>query len=864
MNKKILLFLILFLSLTINTSGTLALISSGSCTGSACYVLAAINGQCGTADGQSFTSAPTTNLCSSGTLYSVMGSGPWYWICLGSGGGLSDTCSATKVVAADTTPPTVSITSPTAGRTISNTFVFTAKASDNVKVVGVQFMVDGVNVGAEDTLSPYQLSFNTKTLSNGTHTVSAKARDAAGNTKTSAAVSVIIKNAVPDTTPPTVSITSPTADKTISGTVSLIASASDNVKVVGVQFMVDGVSVGAEDTLSPYQLSFNTKTLSNGTHTISAKARDAAGNTKTSTPISVTVNNVVPDTTLPVISITNPVAGSVVSDTINLTANATDNIGVVGVQFLIDNVNFGAEDTLSPYQINFDTKTLNNGTHTVSAKARDAAGNTKTSAAVSITINNIIPDTTPPIVSVTSPIAGSVVSDTINLTANATDNIGVVGVQFVLDGMNFNSEDTVSPYQTSLDTKTLSDGGHTISAKARDAAGNITTSAAISFTINNVVPPQPEENLIQNPSLEDSNANNPIGWQTGNWGTNTAIFTYPVAGYNSSSAAKVQLTQYTDGDAKWYFNDVPVLPNQGYKFSDTYQSNVQSNLTARFTLSDNTYQYVDIGNLESSISWTGVEKNFTTPVNAVSVTIFHLINSVGYLVVDNFSITKTNISGQLDQGMISINFDDGWLSTYNNALPILNTAGLKSTNYIITGTFEETDDYINESQVLAIQSAGHEVGAHSKTHPDLTKLSSVQLQDEVSGSKQDLLAIGVNQVPTFSYPYGEANSTVITATKNAGYIGARGVEAGFNTKETDPYLLLSQSVEVNTTIDTIKTWIDSAIQNKTWVILVFHKVDYSNDQYSTTPEIFQQITNYLIAKNALVVTNAAGLQALSQ
>jgi peptidoglycan/xylan/chitin deacetylase (PgdA/CDA1 family) len=629
--------------------------------------LAIINGQCGSANGQSFTSAPTTNLCSSGTSSSITGSGPWYWTCSGSNGGTKASCLATKKVA-DTTRPTVSITNPKTGNTVSNT-------------------------------------------------------------------------------------------------INLIATATDNVGVVGVQFMVDGANVGTEDTTSPYQISFDTKTLSNGAHTVSAKARDAAGNTKTSTAISVTVTNA--DTTAPSVSITSPVANSTVSNIINLTANASDNIGVIGVQFLIDNVNFG-------------------------------------------------------------------------------------------------SEDTTAPYEASLDTKTLSNGAHTVSAKARDAAGNITTSITVSITVANSIP-QPEDNLIQNPFLENSDAsNNPIGWQTGNWGTNTAVFTYPATGYDNSKAAKVELTQYTDGDAKWYFNDVSVLPNQEYKFSDSYQSNVQSTLTVRFTLSDSTFQYVDIGSLEASTTWIGAEKTFTTPANAVSVTIFHLINSVGYLTVDNFYLNKTIPANQLAQGMVSLNFDDGWLSTYNNALPILNTAGLKSTNYIITSALEYTDEYIDASQVLALQSAGHEIGAHSKTHPDLTKLSSAQLQDEVNGSKQDLLAIGVNQVLTFAYPYGEVNDSVVTATKNAGYIGARGVQPEFNTKETDPYLLESQSVEVNTTIDTIKSWIDTAVQNKTWVILVFHQVDHNGDQYSTTPETFQQIVDYLILKNVPVVTNASGLQILSQ
>ena len=75
---------------------------------------------------------------------------------------------------------------------------------------------------------------------------------------------------------------------------NLTADAADNVGVVGVQFKVDGTNVGAEDTTAPYSVSWNSTTVANGTHTVTAVARDAAGNTTTSTPVTVTVTNAAP------------------------------------------------------------------------------------------------------------------------------------------------------------------------------------------------------------------------------------------------------------------------------------------------------------------------------------------------------------------------------------------------------------------------------------------------------------------------------------------------------------------------------------------------------------------------------------------
>src|SRR5439155_1358590 len=144
--------------------------------------------------------------------------------------GLSGTGSAPP----DTTPPSVSLTAPSAGATVSGTITVSASASDNVGVVGVQFKLDGGNLGAEVTTAPYTLSWNTTTATNAAHTLTAVARDAAGNTATSAAVSVTVDNA-----PPTVSLTAPTAGRSIKGTITVSASASDNVGVVGVQFKLD-------------------------------------------------------------------------------------------------------------------------------------------------------------------------------------------------------------------------------------------------------------------------------------------------------------------------------------------------------------------------------------------------------------------------------------------------------------------------------------------------------------------------------------------------------------------------------------------------------------------------------------------------
>src|SRR3989449_923931 len=294
---------------------------------------------------------------------------------------------STPPPSSDTTPPTVSITAPASGSTVSGTSVtVSATASDNVGAAGVQFKLDGANLGTEDTSGPYSISWNTTTVSNGTHTLTAIARDAAGNQTTSAVVSVTVNNGVSDTTPPTVSVTAPATGSTVSATVTVSAAASDNIGVAGGQFKLDGANLGAEITVAPYSASWNTTAVSDGIHTLTAVARDAAGNQRTSAAVSITVGN----NTTPTVSIMAPITNSTVSSSVPISATASDSVGIAGVQFQVDGTNWGAEVTSPPYTMSWNTSKVSNGSHILTALARDNAGKRKISSGVPVRVRNRI------------------------------------------------------------------------------------------------------------------------------------------------------------------------------------------------------------------------------------------------------------------------------------------------------------------------------------------------------------------------------------------------------------------------------------------------------------------------------------------
>jgi peptidoglycan/xylan/chitin deacetylase (PgdA/CDA1 family) len=212
--------------------------------------------------------------------------------------------------------------------------------------------------------------------------------------------------------------------------------------------------------------------------------------------------------------------------------------------------------------------------------------------------------------------------------------------------------------------------------------------------------------------------------------------------------------------------------------------------------------------------------------------------------------------------MISFNFDDGFISAYDIAFPMLEKASINFTDYIITSYFN-TKGYMSKEQVLDLQARGHEIGAHTRTHPHLSQLSLDQAWNEIAGSKLDLESIGIKNVATFAYPYGDDSPAIEALVKAAGFSGARKSWPGLDDRSTDRYQLLRQRVQSDTTFNEVKNTIDQAIKEKRWAILVFHRIDESGAE-SASHEMLQQIIDYVKQKKIRVVTMADGLKELSR
>jgi hypothetical protein len=236
---------------------------------------------------------------------------------------------------------------------------------------------------ASSTSTPFDYAF---TPAAGNHAYYAYVTLNTSDEMWSAPIWIAAAAGAPDTTPPTTSITSPAAGATLSGTTTVAASASDNVGVTKVEFYVDN-ALKSTSTAAPYQWSWNTTSSANGSHSLTSKAYDAAGNVGTSAAVAVTVSNVA-DTTPP----TAPTNVTAVSNfkrkaTVSWTAS-TDNVGVAGYNVWRSTSQTGTYTKVATVTaLTFSDAALTSGaTYFYYVTAVDAAGNVSAPSSIASVI----------------------------------------------------------------------------------------------------------------------------------------------------------------------------------------------------------------------------------------------------------------------------------------------------------------------------------------------------------------------------------------------------------------------------------------------------------------------------------------------
>lgn len=363
---------------------------------------------------------------------------------------------------------------------------------------------------------------------------------------------------------------------------------------------------------------------------------------------------------------------------------------------------------------------------------------------------------------------------------------------------------------------------------------------------------------VPNNSVEqasDVSGASPASWSNNTWGVNTPIFTYISGdGHTGTHSVKTQITSYTSGDAKWYYNPQPATPSTQYTFSDYYKSDIPSRVVVEVTNKDNTQSYIELKNAPAAGIWTNYTDTFTTPTTTASLTVFHLISAVGTLTTDDYTVTTFQNLG-FNRALVTLTFDDGFASQYTTGEKTLKTYNFPATFYITTGFLNSTDSYyMTSAMVQTLKNTGNQIADHTITHPHLPTLSTSDLVTELHGSQiylQNNFSVSAND---FASPFGDVNDTVMAEVRTY-FRSHRGVLPGYNySNHFDIYNLKVQNIEVTTTTSQVKAWINQAAKEKSWLILVYHQVDNGGDQYSVKPASFSSQMSALKGSGLPVVT----------
>ena len=193
--------------------------------------------------------------------------------------------------------------------------------------------------------------------------------------------------------------------------------------------------------------------------------------------------------------------------------------------------------------------------------------------------------------------------------------------------------------------------------------------------------------------------------------------------------------------------------------------------------------------------------------------------------------------------LISVTFDDGWEVTYTDAMPLLQKYGIHTTQYILSGV-EKDQKYLSWNQVRAIHDAGHEIGCHGKSHPDLRLLNDTDLTEQVHGCKQEL-AKRFGMVTSFASPYGAFDtrtlakiSTDFSSQRNTNGDSSNGVtEDDVNLKEGfNQFNITGMTIKNDTPLSEIQSLIDYTVAHNGWLVLTYHQADDGSAKYGINTE----------------------------
>lgn len=374
-------------------------------------------------------------------------------------------------------------------------------------------------------------------------------------------------------------------------------------------------------------------------------------------------------------------------------------------------------------------------------------------------------------------------------------------------------------------------------------------------------PPPPPSGLVPNGSFEVGRATQPTSWIPINSGLNTSTLAFPTTGgRNGGRYVRAETTQYTSGDAKWYFAPVPVTAGQTYRFNSWHRSNGASEIMVEFRFANGTSTYTYRGQVTPSPdNWSKHTQAVTAPANAIAMSFWHALRGVGFLDTDDHSLVLDNGTA-FSRPLASITFDDGFATNLTIAQPALQNYAMTGTFYLAPGLFN-APGYLTNAQVTALASTTVEIGSHTVTHSDLVTLSPAAELAELENSKSTLATVTGRQITAFASPFGSYDTDSLIRIQGL-YASHRTTNDGLNLRTgLDRYQIKRTAIYSTTTAADVAGWCQQAVQQGAWLVLVYHELSANPGFFSTTPGRF---TEHLQALQTCAIATRTVTDALAE
>jgi len=298
---------------------------------------------------------------------------------------------------------------------------------------------------------------------------------------------------------------------------------------------------------------------------------------------------------------------------------------------------------------------------------------------------------------------------------------------------------------------------------------------------------------------------------------------------------------------------------KGRKIKNSDDGFIGASLYAEIYLQDGTVVYWNsIRNL-GSFSWryigfnTGSLPAVNQPIDYIFVVPI-LANAEGTAWFDDIAVREYSPV----QGAVTLMFDDGEITTYSEAKPVLDNYGMVGSAAVVVGLINKDEGYMSWPQVAELQAQGWEFVSHTMTHSDLTNMRLKDARREMARSRRKLARKGLT-VKNLALPFGAYNADIL-ARSTRFYRSVRAFEQGANPQGTFPFDVKVRGVTASTTPAQVAGWLDQAADKRQWLVLVWHTIaDEGDDAYHTRPDVFADMVDVVAASGVEVVTYDEGL-----